>query len=329
MPALRMPGSAGDPSEAERVETHTRTVAAALAAILLVQWLAAFRLAGELRLDPDVFFLLPVALACVYGIAAILGGQRLGLFAAALWALAPFAAVPLFDERYREIYKDGFLSQAVGLGAASGFRAAVALLVAAFFAARAMRVGGGLAGALAGAATAVACALDSSATLFAPAAVLALAVARRWLALAPLTLGVAVGLAIAGLPPAPDDWGNLGANEEELREFFWSVRLLEWLPLAGVLGVARRSPALAALLGLWFGAYLVARGTDPGFTIGRGTFLPALLPAFPAYVLLVAAIPLLVPPLPSLRDATPRRLRARRSRALAPTVDAGAPRRRA
>lgn len=293
------------------LEIQVRRVAAALAAILVVQWLAAFRLAGEFRLDPDVFLLLPVALVAVYGVATTLAGRRLGLLAAGLWALAPFAALPLFDERYRRIYEDRFLSEAAGLGAGSAFRATVALAVAAFFAARAIRTGSAMAGALAGAAAAVACALDSSAALFAPAAVIALALARRWLPLGPLALGLAVGLAVAGLPAGPDDWGNLEANEAGLREFFWSVRVLEWLPVAGVLGTARRSPALAALLALWFAAFLFVRGTDPGATVGAGTFLPALLPALPAYVLLVAAIPLLVPPLPSLRGAVPRRLRAR------------------
>jgi hypothetical protein len=301
--------------------------AALLAAILLIQWLAAFWLVGELRFDADVLLLLPVALACVYGIAATLGGLWLRLFATALWALAPFALVPLFDERYREIYKDGFLSQAVGLADSSAFRATVALLVSALFTARAIRTDGLLPGALAGAAAAIACALDSSATLFAPAALVAVLVARRRLALVPLAVGLTVGLVAAGLPPAPGDLGNLGASEEELREFFWSVRVLEWLPLAGVLGVARRSPALAALLGLWFGAYLVVRGTDADVTVGGGTFFPALLPAFPAYALLTAAIPLLAPPLPAMsgeqspgqgpsrREIASRRVPSRRSRA--------------
>jgi hypothetical protein len=271
-----------------------------LVAILIAQWLAAFWLAGEVRLDADVLLLPPVALACVYGLAALLSGPRLGLFAAALWALAPFALVPLFDERYRDIYKDRFLTEAEGLTSSSAFRATVALLVAAFFTARAVR-GDLVAGALAGGATAVACALDSAATLFTPAPLLALVAARRWRPLVPLAAGVVVGLAVAGLPPGPDDWGNLDANQDGIREFFWSVRLLEWLPIAGVLGVARRSPPLAVLLGVWFGVFLVVRGTDPEVSIGAGTFFPALLPALPAYVLLVTAIPLLMPRLPDVR----------------------------
>jgi hypothetical protein len=284
-------------------------VAAALAAILVAQWAAAFWLAGEFRLDFDVLLLLPLALVSVYGVAATLGGARLALFAAALWAFAPFALHPLFDERYREIYKDRFLLHAEGLSGASEFHAAVALLVSAFFAAQAIRTGGTQWGALAGGAAAIACALDSSAILFAPAALLALLLARRWRAVVPLAAGLAVGLAVAGLPPAPESWGNLDVNQDGIREFFWSVRVLEWLPLAGVLGVARRSPPLAVLLGLWFGLYLAFRGTDPDVAIGAGTFFLAFLPALPAYVLLVAAIPLLAPPLPSFAALADRQRR--------------------
>lgn len=284
-----------------------RRVAAALTAILVAQWAAAFWLAGEIRLDADVLLLLPVALACVYGVAALVGGARLALFAAALWAFAPFALHPLFDARYRDIYKDRFLLQAEGLAEAGEFHAAVALLVSALFAAWAIRTGGVQWGALAGAAAAIACALDSSAILFAPAALLALLLPRRWRALVPLAAGLAVGVAVAGLPPAPESWANLDANQDGIREFFWSVRVLEWLPLAGVLGVARRSPPLAVLLGLWFGFYLAFRGTDPDVAIGTGTFFLAFLPALPAYVLLVAAIPLLVPPLPSFAALADRK----------------------
>jgi hypothetical protein len=269
-----------------------------LAGILLAQWLAAFSLVGEVRLDADLLLLLPLALACVYAVATMLGGPRIGLFAAALWALAPFALVRLFDERYRAIYRDRFLAQAQGLAESSELHAAVALLVSAALVTRAVRGDGVVWGALAGGAAALACALDESAVLFAPAALLALLVARRPRALVPLAVGLLVGLLVAGAPPAPEDWSNLDTTQDGIREFFWSVRLLEWLPFAGVLGAARRSPAAAVLLGVWFGLYLVFRGTDPEVSIGAGTFFLAMLPALPAYVLLVAAIPLLMPPLP-------------------------------
>ena len=97
-----------------------------------------------------------------------------------------------------------------------------------------------------------------------------------------------------------------------MQEFFWSVRILQWLPVAGVIGVARRSIPLALLIGIWFGAYLVALGGDPDNTIGGGTFLTVLVPALPAYLLLAAAIPLLAPPLPASPLPSRRFARVRR-----------------
>src|SRR2546423_8272660 len=44
--------------------------------------------------------LLPIAVCCVYGIAARIGGRLIGYFAAPRLVLAPLAAVPLLDHRY-------------------------------------------------------------------------------------------------------------------------------------------------------------------------------------------------------------------------------------
>ena len=94
-----------------------------------------------------------------------------------------------------------------------------------------------------------------------------------------------------------------------LREYFWSQRVLQWLPLAGVVAVARRSAQLAILLGAWLGGYAAFRLTSGSATFENGEFFRLLLPALPAYVLLAAALPLLVPTLaarlgPLARPAT-------------------------
>ncbi len=73
--------------------------------------------------------------------------------------------------------------------------------------------------------------------------------------------------------------------------------MLQWLPLAGVVGVARRSVPLAILLGGWFGMYLAVVATRAGTSFADGELFRVLLPALPAYVLLAAALPLLVPTL--------------------------------
>jgi hypothetical protein len=212
----------------------------------------------------------------------------------------------------------------VGLTDASAFRALVALLVATLLTARAVRRGSLVEAAAAGLVASFALALDAPAVLFLAAPAAALLAARRWRESGAYAVALLPGLvALVArdpvLPSFPDGdvWGNLHDNFLGVQEFFWSVRVLQWLPVAGVIGVARRSIPLALLLGIWFGAYLVALGGDPENTIGGGTFLIVLVPALPAYLLLAAAIPLLAPPLPAWREVVrriprPRFLAARR-----------------
>ena len=272
----------------------------------------------------NVLVLLPVALACVYAVASQLGGVRLGVFAAAVWALTPFAFAPFWDARYESTYQGTFLVHAVGLTDASAFRALVALLVATVLAARAVRRGSLVEAGAAGLVVSLALALDVSAVLFVAAPAAALLAARRWRESGAYAVALLPGLVVLvvrdpALPSFPDGdvWGNLHDNFLGVQEFFWSVRILQWLPVAGVIGVARRSIPLALLLGIWFGAFLLALGGDPENTIGSGTFLTVLVPALPAYLLLAAAIPLLAPPLPAWREVVrriprPRFLAARR-----------------
>jgi hypothetical protein len=85
---------------------------------------------------------------------------------------------------------------------------------------------------------------------------------------------------------------------DQLREFFWSARMAQWAPVAGLIAVLRvRRGAIAALLGGWLAAFLVVKGFSPRATIESGSFWRLLLPAWPAYLLLIASIPLLVPTL--------------------------------
>ena len=95
----------------------------------------------------------------------------------------------------------------------------------------------------------------------------------------------------------PVVWDQFTINMAGLREFFWSQRLLQWLPLAGTIAVARRSIPLALLLGGWMISFGVVLGSQPEAVLAEGAIFRVLLPALPAYVLLVAAIPLLVPTL--------------------------------
>jgi hypothetical protein len=165
--------------------------------------------------------------------------------------------------------------------------------------------------------------------LFLAAPLVAFALARRWrqavvfgLALAPallaLTIWKAKGLGTvplfaqssvtvaAGLgdPVLAESWfqrtfdidfETWKQNMSNLREFTWSARVIQFLPLAGAIAVARRSVPVAGLMLTWFLAYVVVKGSASVATIESGSYWRLVMPALPAFALLAAAVPLLVP----------------------------------
>jgi hypothetical protein len=85
---------------------------------------------------------------------------------------------------------------------------------------------------------------------------------------------------------------------DQLREFFWSARLAQWAPIAGLLAIVRVGRgSIAALLGGWLAAFLLVKGFSTRADIQANTFWRLLMPAWPAYLILFASIPLLVPTL--------------------------------
>jgi hypothetical protein len=85
---------------------------------------------------------------------------------------------------------------------------------------------------------------------------------------------------------------------DQLREFFWSARLAQWAPFAGLAAVLRvRRWPIAALLAGWLAAFILVKGFSTRADIQANTFWRLLMPAWPAYLLLFASIPLLVPTL--------------------------------
>jgi hypothetical protein len=297
----------------------------------------------------QVLVLGPVALLCVYDLASRIGGRLLGYWASFLWVIAPFAAIPLFVDRYQERFGEQFLPQALGLTAMSDYPSMVLVLASAVFVVRsidgARLTDAVLAGLLLGAAGG----MKPPNLLLGVGAALAYLVARRW------RVGVAFGAAIVpsllllawwkdkglgGIPVLSYEQARLAAGStltavsidldryvdldvdhwlsqmDELREFFWSARVAQWAPVAGLIAVLRvRRGAAAALIGGWLAAFLVVKGFSPRATIESGSFWRLLMPAWPAYLLLFASIPLLVP---TLARRIGERLRAPASRPVSP-----------
>jgi hypothetical protein len=273
----------------------------------------------------NVLVLAPLVLWAVHGIACRIAGRAFGLFAAALWVAAPFMVIPLWRGDYHERYVEQFLPQALGLNALADYPSLVLLIVGTYLFVRALDTGAVLDAAAAGIVVGFAIGTKPSNSLFLAAPVAASLVARKWrpalafgLALLPALLALAVwkqrGLGTlplfaleetrlaAGALSVPNvdryldvDWAVLEDNDAHLREYFWSARLLEWLPLAGLVGIARRAGPLAALLGVWFGVFLLFKGSNELSRISSGSFFRFMMPAYPAYFLLAAGVLLLVP----------------------------------
>src|SRR5439155_2774928 len=217
------------------------------------------------------------------------------------------------------------LLQLLGLTAVPDFPATVALLVCAFFCLRAVESGGWRPSAAAGLAAGWSIAIKPSNTIFLVAPVLLLIVERRralpmFLAgLLPAALTLAVwkfrGLGeLAAAPAEPvqlasgvgdlirrihspslNSWAHLHQVLNALREHFWASRVMEWLPVAGSIALLARSRRAFLLAGSWFIVFLLAKGTYIPASIEDASFFRILMPAFPAYLLLAAAIVLLVP----------------------------------
>ena len=275
----------------------------------------------------------PIATLAVYDLGARLAGRLAGIWCAAAFVVAPFAAIPYFIQRYHDSWVDQFLPQALGLTQQADFPSVVAVLVAAALTVRALQAGARREAVLAGTFAGVALALKPSNALFLGGPFLAFLLARRFghvllfaVALAPALLALTIwksrGLGeiplfaqgevrlAAGLGDpvgaAVSSWfertvhlnfDTWKQNMSNLREFTWSARVLQFLPLAGAVAVARRSLPAAGLFLAWLLGYVVVKGAASVATIESGSYWRLVMPALPAFVLLTASLPLLVPTL--------------------------------
>jgi Dolichyl-phosphate-mannose-protein mannosyltransferase len=290
----------------------------------------------------NVLVLMPVALIAVYGISRRIGGRLFGYWAAALWIVVPLIGIKYADAGYHQRYTEQLLPQALGLTAMSDFPSMVLSVVAAYFTLRAVQDDGPWDGALAGLFAGIALGIKPSDAPLLVGIGLALLAARRWRSIVYLGVGLApsvVALAAwkgrgeGSLPilrsgtagtrfvtahAAPllglgglnvhqyirPSWSFFTTELADIQEHFWSVRVVEWLALAGMIGLLRRSRPLGLLFGGWFFATILVKWTTPGHgTISDSDLLRQTIPAIPAALMLLAGILLLVPGLPQrLRD---------------------------
>lgn len=120
------------------------------------------------------------------------------------------------------------------------------------------------------------------------AVLLALLVALRWTwAAAAVVVGAVVVCTLQ-----PFDWGQLGLSLSRIREVGWSVRVVEYIPPAGLVAVAVRRPrAFVPFVAAFLAATLWPLAHDRGMTDNA----IAAVPGLPLYAVLGGCIVLLVP----------------------------------
>ena len=294
----------------------------------------------------NVLVLLPVAMLTLYGIATRLGGRLFGYWTLALWIAVPFVGIAYTNLGYHQRYTELLLPQALGLTALADFPTMVAALVCVYFCVKVLFTERPqlLDAAAAGIAAGAAIAIKPSTSLFLLGPALAFVYHRRFTALGVLVTAMApalAGLAVwkerglgripafgnalapeqvaagAGVGPLGGidlhhyltrlNWSHLGNNLDLLREHFWSGRVLQWLVIAGLVGLARQSRTALLLFGGTFAAFAIVKGSYANASVEDGSVFRIMMPAFPAFIVLLASIPLLFPHAPTklLRPRAP------------------------
>ncbi|MFL5912547.1 MAG: glycosyltransferase family 39 protein [Gaiellaceae bacterium] len=296
----------------------------------------------------NVLVLMPIAFFCAYGIGERIGGRLFGYWTAVLWIVVPLVGIKYADAGYHQRYTELLLPQSFGLSVMSDFPSMVALAAAAYFTLRAAQDDAPIDAILAGLLAGVALGIKPSNAPFLAGAGLALLVARRWRGILAFGLGLAPGVVALAVWKARGEgqvplFSNaaqanrvaLGAHRplvvggldlhryigfdwhwftvqqlDSLDSHFWSVRVLEWLAFAGLIGLLRRSRPAGLLFGGWLFATIFVKwgSTSHGSTVDNSDILRQTIFTIPAALMLLSGVLLLFPGLPQrlpARDIRP------------------------
>jgi hypothetical protein len=278
----------------------------------------------------DVLVLGPVALLCIYGIAKRIGGQIFAYWAVALWLTVPFIGIKYTDYLYHQRYTELTLPQSFGLTAMADFPSMVAVLVSVYFALRVLDRPDAVDALAAGLAAGTAIAIKPSNSVFLGGVVLGLLYRRRLAGAAYVLAGIAPAVLTLALwkyrgygflPLFHSEgasrlalgaqqqlvafnplhkyihfnWHQLNINLLGIKEHFWSMRVVEWLVVAGLIGLARRSLTALLVVGGWFAAFVVTKATYQYADVNTASVFRIMMPSYPAFILLLASLVYLFP----------------------------------
>jgi hypothetical protein len=290
----------------------------------------------------NVLVLAPVALLCIYGIAKRIGGKIFAYWAVALWLTVPFIGIKFTDYLYHQRYTELTLPQGFGLTAMADFPSMVAVLVCIYFALRVLERPDTVEALAAGLAAGVAIAIKPSNSVFVAGLILAVLYRRRFVGAAYLLAGIVPAIATLalwkyrGLGYLPlfhaqggtrlalgahqdlvafnplhkyvqFNWHKLNLNLLGIKEHFWSLRVVEWLVIAGLIGLSRRSLTAFLVIGGWFATFVLTKATYAGASTDDASVFRIMMAAYPAFILLLASLIYLFPGRRRARFDDPRR----------------------
>ncbi len=273
----------------------------------------------------NLLVLAPASVIGMYLVAERLAGRLFGVWAAILWSIGPALALALYTPRTRPTVIDSFLPTGVGLNMLSDYPSLVCALFGAYLLLRALDRNTLLDGALCGFVLGFLVLLKPANGPLPLVGVAVLAVLFRFRALAGTLAAMLPGVIAltvwkrkgvgsvplltadphhtsGGVPNAPSgpvsgthrylniDWHHIGVNVHALGQVFWSVRLLEFLLLAGAVGLVVRSRLRGALIVGWFVGFALIKGGVAYAGVYDTSLYRFLLPAWPAWILIVASV---------------------------------------
>lgn len=292
---------------------------------------------------------IPLTLVGVWAVADRVAGRLFAWWTTFLWIVSPLLFVWGLRSDYRGQFEQYFLvPHWFGFTDMADFWSVAVALWSAWAVFRALDSRRLEHAALAGLFIGALIGLKPANSLFLPAALLGLVILQRWRQLLVAAVAAAPAIAtlvlwkqkgIGQLPvlaldgPAvreasgPNlvavsfsnhylhfDWAHVATKLSQIGEVFWSVRLLEFLAIAGAFALVRRSPLKGTCVVLWFAAFCILKGNSPLADVPETSYWRLTQPGLAAFVLLAAAIPLLVPGLgrrlSAVVPASPGRFRA-------------------
>jgi Dolichyl-phosphate-mannose-protein mannosyltransferase len=285
--------------------------------------------------------LVPLALILFWAVADRLFGRVFAWAAAAAWVLAPLVLLLGFVDKYHWIFDQLFLAPHwYGLTNMADMPSLVIVLATMWLTLRAYDTGSLTDALLGGLLAGLAIGVKPSNAFLLPAVAVLLIATRNlrlisvWVvaivpALITLTLwkyrglgylpatsssyehlrlaaGAAPVVAVATSKYLPFNFHHFGEELANLREVFWSLRLLEFLAFAGAFGVIRKSTVKGLFVVVWFASYGIIKTSSVRSDFPSATYFRLGEPGLPAYLLLVLGIAFCIPSLGRRVAAAPR-----------------------